>query len=248
MPLIIDTRLFSFRYKKVYFAETLCDVEDCDAVAFPFHRKDGGHPGFDESEKLTSIIDLDQPLDKLWERLDRNVVKKYINRALREGLEVHQSRAFEEFYRMADEFVRLKGYGSLLSKEVPELENMRKHGVLFVFEHDGEMLAGDLYIEDRDHLMLWASASRRLDVDKQLANTIGRANRLIHWMAIQYAHEKGIREYDWAGVWPAEEAQKDPAKLAINSFKLGFGGDVATRYTYRKIYSPLLKTARIFTS
>ena len=76
-----------------------------------------------------------------------------------------------------------------------------------------------------------------MEVDKEKAKLIGYANRLIHWEAIKYAKEKGIKEYDLGGIFSDEEVEKDKVKMGIRSFKLSFGGESVTRYQYQKIYS-----------
>ena len=75
---------------------------------------------------------------------------------------------------------------------------------------------------------------------------IGNANRLLHWEAIKYAKEKGIKEFDWGGLWSVEEAEKDESKRTVNFFKQSFGGEIITCYTYQKIYSKIYKLGQRF--
>jgi hypothetical protein len=138
-----------------------------------------------------------------------------------------------------------KGFGPTLGIGVPNAEIMRKYGTLFIAEHEGEILGGILYLEDENNIFGWRGASLHLEVDKKKAALIGRANRLIHWEAIKYAKKKGIKEFDWGGLWSEEEAKRDKMKRGINSFKLSFGGEVVTRYCYSKTYSKACRTAQI---
>ena len=73
---------------------------------------------------------------------------------------------------------------------------------------------------------------------------MGRANRLIHWKTITYAREKGIKEFDFGGIWPEEQATQDQLKYNVNSFKLSFGAEVLPCYTYQKVYSPAYRLAQ----
>ena len=120
---------------------------------------------------------------------------------------------------------------------------MRKYGTLFVAEYDDEILCGTFYLEDHSSINAWIGASRRLDVDKDKIKSISAANRLNHWEAIKYAKEKGIKEYNFGGLWPEEKANKDKTKDGINLFKLSFGGEKVIRYNYYKNYSKFYNLA-----
>ena len=114
---------------------------------------------------------------------------------------------------------------------------MKIYGTLFTAVYGGETLAGGIYLENKSIIKALIGASKRLDVDKNKRTLVGYANRLLDWEVIKYAKEKGVKEFDFGGLWPEEEAEKDQKKKGINSFKLGFGGEIKNRYSYHKIYS-----------
>ena len=83
-----------------------------------------------------------------------------------------------------------------------------------------------------------------MEVDSRKATIIGWANRMLHWEAIKYAKEKGIREFNWGGVWSNEKDIPEQIKNRMNYFKLSFGAEVVTRHYYFKAYSFLCKMAQ----
>ena len=151
---------------------------------------------------------------------------------------------YDEFYRINKAFHHIGGFGLIFGMDIPTVQTMKKYATLFTAEYGGEVLGGNLYLEDENHIILWQSAFNRLKADKRKAALMGRANRLIYWEAINYAREKGIKEFDFGGIWPEEQAAQDQLKHNINSFKLSFGAEMLPRYIYKKAYSPAYRLAQ----
>jgi hypothetical protein len=237
----IDEKIFIFKLKKIYFSDYPHDVDGCDAVVFPFFKNKVDIEGFTVVESPTAVIDLTQDLDTIWKNMDRKSTRYSINRARRDGIKIRINKDYAEFYQIYGALMQRKGFGSSFGIGTPKLRTMERYGTLFTAECDGEILGGHLYLEDDDNILLWISASKRLEVDRNKARLIGNANRLLHWEAIKYAGEKGIREFDWGGLWASDEADKDERKRSVNSFKLSFGGEAMIRYSYRKVYSGVYK-------
>ena len=87
---------------------------------------------------------------------------------------------------------------------------MRRYGTLFVAELEGELLCGTFYLEDQDNIRALIGASRRLDVDKTKARLMGDADKLIDWVAINYAREKGIKVFDLGGYYTGSREERGP--------------------------------------
>jgi len=238
--LSVDKNVFFFRTKIIYFAEYPHNVEGCHVLRFPFCKNKVEANGFTRIDFPTSVIDLTQDLDTIWRKLDKKSSRYAVNRAQRDRVEFKINADYEQFYKINASLEAQKSYGGIMASK---LETMRKYGTLFTARYAGEVLGGHLYLEDEANMMLWLSASKRLEVDREKATLIGNANRLLHWEAIKYAKEKGIKEFDWGGLWTEEEASKDESKKAINSFKLSFGGEIVPRYSYRKVYSKVYRLA-----
>ncbi|MDD1676940.1 MAG: GNAT family N-acetyltransferase [Methanomicrobiales archaeon] len=239
MTLTIDDRILVFTQRSVFFSDRPRDVTGVDAVRFPFCSACVDEEGFSRRESPTAIIDLRPDLDALWKGMDRKSTRYAVQRAEKEGIEVRVNAGYDAFYAIQQRFVRDKGYRSMFGAETPKPGLIRKYGTLFVAEHQGEILGGHVYLEDADNILLWVSASRRLEVDKEKARMIGFANTFLHWEAMKYAKAKGIREFNWGGLFPETEVKQDPLKQTLNAYKLHFGGVVVTRYSYHKVYSPL---------
>ncbi len=239
--LLTRQRLLTFNINTAYFCDEPFDMADCDAVYFVACKNKVEAEGFIGKENVTAVIDLSQDLEAIWQKMDKKSTRYEIKRAEKEGIKIDINRQHEEFYEIYKNLKRSKGFDSILGVGNMKPEIMKRHGTLFIAEHEGEILGGHLYLEDESHIRMGPSASRRLEVDKEKAALIGRANRLLHWEAIKYAKEKGISEFDWGGLWAPEGGHKDDGRLAVNSFKLSFGGQVVTRYSYQRTYSRIYR-------
>ena len=74
------------------------------------------------------------------------------------------------------------------------------------------------YIVDDTHSRLLHSCSEFRVQDNTVKNSIGRANKLLHYKDMLYLKDLGIVLYDWGGV----SAPKQPN--GIDKFKMSFGG------------------------
>jgi len=244
--LITDRKILKYKIREIHFSDQPYDMEGCDMIKFHYCTKKVDQKGFTCKKELTSFIDLTQDIETIWNNI-RNKSNRYkIKRARRENITIHMNKYHEEFLEIYKSFLQKKGIKSFfepLGVGSISVEYMKKYGLLLVYEYDNEILGGNLYLEDGSNLKSLLSASKRLEVDKENSRIIGFANRLTDWTAIVYAKEKGLRVYDWCGLWPKEEAEKDSIKKGINDFKLGFGGTIETVYTYEKFYSKSLELA-----
>jgi lipid II:glycine glycyltransferase (peptidoglycan interpeptide bridge formation enzyme) len=245
MMLVIDKKILMFNIKEVHFSKNPYDIDDCDFLIFPFCKNKVDVKGFACYKKLTSIIDLTQDLETIFNKFHRDTYKG-IKRAEREGIKISINTGYEQFFEIYQQFVRKKEIDSIFSGigvETASLDTMKKKGTLFIAEYHGEILGGMLFLEDDANIETLVSASKRLDHEKEKKAIIGCANRLIRWEAMKYAKDKGIKEFDLGGIFPEEKIQKDPEKKGINAFKLSFGGDIVPGYTYEKGYSKILNLA-----
>ena len=140
-------------------------------------------------------------------------------------------------------FSKIKGYGSnlgFLGLEFPKVKIMEKYGTLFTFELNGEIMGGELYLEDEETILGWFSASKRLEVDKETSSLISIANTFLIWEAIKYAKRKSLKTFNWGGLWSMKEAL-EPEKNSLNQYKLSFGGQIKMYYSYSKINNKLYK-------
>lgn len=241
--LVLDRKLLTFKVKFVYFCDFPVDIPNCDAICINYCKNKADVDGFKCIEQPTTIIDLTQSLETIWKNMNQ-LSRRKIRKAEEESFQITLSRQYDEFYKINKYFQKYKGFASLLDPQHPDLQTMEKYGTLFLVFHNDELLAGNLYLEDEERICLWLSASKRMEVDKEKANFIGRANALLHWKVIHYAREKGFKEYDLGGIWPVEAAARDIEKKNMNFFKLSFGGNIVNSYMYIKAYSIPYRFAR----
>jgi len=244
--LTVEKKILMFKQREVHFSNQPHDIKNCDYVKFQYCKKRVDIDGFKRKEEVTSVIDLTQDLDAIWNNFDKKSTKYGIRRAEREGIIIRKNEKYEEFLEMYNSFLKQIGIKSFL--EIFGIKNLnvndlKKYGTLIVAEYDGEVIAGSLYLEDESHIEAWIGGSKRLESDNKMKILSACANRLIDWEVIKYAKEKGIKEFDLGGLWPEEEANKDVSKKGINSFKLSFGGKTVTRYSYEKTYSKTYRLA-----
>ncbi len=238
--IVIDKKILTFNIKEAHYSDAPYDIKNCDYLKFHYCKNKVDAEGFTCKKELTSIIDLTQELDTIWQNMDKKSVRYRIKRAQREGIRIRINEGYEQFFQIYKSFIKKKGIKSLFDVfgvGSTSLETMKEYGTLFVAEYNGEILTGTIYLEDSSNMKAWIGASKRLEADKVKASMISNADRLIDWKAIKYAKEKGIKEFDLGGLWSKEEAEKDEKKKGINTYKLSYGGKIVTCYYYEKIYS-----------
>lgn len=233
----IENKRYIFKTKQIWFCDSPVDVKNCSSVDFRACKNDINVNGFDKQQFTTLVIDLTQDLDTIWKNISKSTCR-LINRAKKDGVNIHINKNYEEFYKLNGQFRTNKG---IMSSSI-DIDFMKKYGTLFTSEFEGEILSGSLYLEDEDNIRGLIGASKRLEGDKQKARLIGDANRLIKWETIKYAKNKGIKEYDMGGYYTG--SIKDEQKERINNFKKGFGGELVTHYIYQKDYSKKFSLAK----
>lgn len=247
--LVLDSSILLLKGKWVYFADHPIDMEKCDYVHFDHCHNDKEFEGFTRLNRdMTAVIDLTQNLDVIWQNMSE-LWKRSIKRAEEANLEISLNQYYKEYWRMNRNFeLRTSRYQHFSIEHgiaYPSVPIMKKYGTLFTAKYNGEMLAGNIFLEDKNHIKLWRSASLRLEVDKEKTMLISRANRMLHWEAIKYAKTKGIKEYDLGGIWTEEQLASDPGKQSsLNFFKLGTGAIPVACCSYRKVYSRIYKVGR----
>ncbi len=227
----IESERYGFKTKTIWFSEAPYDVSGYDGVTFLSCTKNADLEGFSKQKFTTLVIDLTQDIDTIWGNMKKDSCRRPINKAIREGVKVTVNQRYDDFVDLCSSFRRAKG---LPPYEI-SIETMKKHGMLFISELDGEILCGRFCYADKDHIRGAISASKRLDASKEDATLIGCANRLNIWEAIKYAKASGIKEYDMGGYYTGETS--DPQKERINMFKESFGGEMTVKYNYQKDYS-----------
>ena len=243
MVIIIDNSFLFLKKRDIFLSETPYDIGDeIDIVNFRWCKNRINLPGYSCLETLTSTINLNQELEEIRTKMNKTIRRK-IKKVEKGPIIWKMNENFNEFYKVYKNFMKLKGYGSrlgFLGFELPNVKIMEKRGTLFTYELNGEILGGQLYLEDDETIFLWVSASKRLEVDKKTALLISEANAFLVWETIKYAKKKSLKTFNWGGLWSMEEAL-DPEKNSLNQYKISFGGQIKMYYSYSKINNKLYK-------
>lgn len=244
--IITEKKILRYKIKEIHFSDYPEDINGCDFLSFQYCKNKVNPKGFSCRQELTSVINLNQDLEKIWQSMDNKSARYRIKRAERDGIKVFINEDYDEFFKLYRSFMkkrRLKSIFDIFGVGKISLETLKKYGTLFTAKHEGDILAGTIYLEDDSNIKSWIGVSNRYNIEPKKAMMTSGADRLIDWEAIKYAKEKGIKNFDLGGLWPEQEAKKDEQKKGINNYKLGMGGEVNTCYTYQKIYSKSYRLA-----
>lgn len=224
----IEFKRLIFNVAEIWFSDHIYDVEGYSHVIFRRCRPLEKYSGFNCQEEVTSVIDLTSDLDTIWKSM-KNDSRRPIKRAKEAGVVIKCNQNFDEFYEIYRIHQRKKKY-HVIPYHKPSL---KKAGTLFTAEFNGEVLVGDIFIEDQNHMLGHTGASKIIDNDKRLNTLKGNASHLIIWEAMKYAKEKGIKKFDMGGLYTD----------SLNSFKESFGGKRVSYYAYSKDYDTSYKFA-----
>lgn len=190
--------------------------------------------GFHEREGLTSVINLSQPLENIWEGMRKKFVRAQIRKGERNGIVVKEgSHLFQDLQRLSKSFRERRGLGR------NRISIFRHRSVIFVAYDNNRPIAGGLFISDGTAMRAYALVSARLTTGSgKERERIGQANRMVLWEALRFAHESRHQRFDLGGINP-ESSNTQLVRLA--EFKEAFGGERCHNYYYYKVYSPLLR-------
>lgn len=226
-----------FRKKWIWFADPV-DITGVDTVTY-FSYNDANVLGFHKKSGWTLVIDLSPSLDVLWNNMRKDFIILQIDKGKRKGIVVKQDNNFAEFQPILEDFRRNKNLGR------EDYRVLRQNGLLFSAYFEGKMIAGGIFISDKNYLRVWMLASKRLDARSGVSSQIiGQANRMVLWEAIKYAKEHGMKMFDFCGI-DLPEKEGDPTPN-LTLYKEAFGGRRARNYYYTKTYSKFLRFIRRF--
>lgn len=235
----VESNLYGFRTRTIWFAEEPYDMQDVDSVCFLACKKKIDLDGFEREDGATMIIDLKAGTDAIWSGF-ASKCRSAIRKAEKEGTEVRINQDYEGFIALNDNFREEKGLPA--DSRTPAF--MKAHGVLFTAWLNGELVSGVYFLKDEHNMLGLLAASKRLEAESNERRTsIANANRLLFWEGMKYGVENGFEVYDLGGYYNGKEP--DPEKERINEFKRRFGGTVVDDYIYRKDYSLKMKMARV---
>ncbi len=241
MKTLVQKILF-FKIKWVFLGDFPFDVDGCHSVVHLRSTCDQEIDGFSRIQTNTALLDLTQEEDIIWKSINKKT-RRDIVKARNEGVRIEINTRVDDFLTMMNKFQRRKGFRVFY---LPDKKTIQQHGTLFTAVYDGEVLAADLCLEDDKGILDWLGCSKRLENTRFSQALLGHASRLIFWEIIRYAKLKGLKVFDFGGLWREDEIDNNEVKYNMNKYKLNFGGITEVRYTYRKTYSSLFKIGQNF--
>lgn len=222
LPLSIDRRKSGLRVRDVFFANSMdqIDIRGTDLV----YSVQCSKPSPGSTEFYTSIVDLQQTIEALHNRISKNIrydIRRAEKDALRfELIEAPSSVQIECFAAYFDTFALGKGIAG--ANRVKLIQLAQVNGLHLAWVHSSEPwrpLAVHAYIVNGERARLYYSCSSAAhDEPAPLRQLTGRANKALHWHCMQQYQRNGYRRYDLGGISMSESLK------TIDEFKQQFGG------------------------
>ena len=158
-----------------------------------------------------------------------------IRRAKRDGIKCYQYKGNEIDYEMITQFEDCysemhKQKGIAHESVINNITHLNEHGNIIISfaVNNMEKVVYHVYLADDSKVRLLYSASTyRNIINSETRNSVGRANRLLHYEDMIYFRNNGFEEYDFGGVSLNKETH------GIDEFKMGFGGRLVERYNVK---------------
>lgn len=197
---------------------------------FPYLNLDSAllSQGFLPIPSATFVVDLNPSIENLWKNLEGRA-RRSIKRAERSGIEVVESekwRDWKEFYDLYVRVCRSKGIRPRsidLHRSVYDFLAMKGKARLFLAKYRGEIVGGIIFLVTPHEMMGYEGVSdvRFLKLS---------SNSAVHWHAISWAKEHGIKNYDFGGaLWKLD---KKHYLYSVHLFKRQWGGKLRKYNSY----------------
>jgi len=177
---------------------------------------------FFRKEKNTSVIDLTQDIDTVFSKFSdttRNEIRK--TERNKELSFVQDDSNYDNLYILYKDF-------EFYQKRVPiNTEQFKVHTIFSAYYKDKPISAVSVTKSDKE-LRIRSIFSKRLKTDdKEIYKLISNASRRVIFEVCKWGKENGFESLDMASV-----NMDNPKTQSIAKFKMSFGGDTVTEYTY----------------
>lgn len=219
-----DRRKWGIRIRDVFFAKAGTPVSGRGADLL-FHLQ-SDTPGADGTPFYTSVIDLGQDEQALFEGMHKSFRYEIRRAQDKDALACHIAAPtpseLDAFFAFYDAFAQARGLPGANRAKLSGLNALGLISLADVRDAQGQCLAAHLYLQAPQRARLYHSAGQQGEqADRQ---RVGRANKLLHWKALQHFQALGLKEYDMGGLGMSE------AMKALDQFKQQFGGQTVLEY------------------
>jgi hypothetical protein len=184
-------------------------------------------------EVHTMLVDLTKDAHALLAAMNQTTRHQIKHAAEKDNLsyeycEEHTPSLISELCDFYDHFAVQKGLPMSNPKQVQQYADCGALGLSRMKTRDGETLVWHSYYRCPDRVRGWYTVSHFRDSDDiERRRLIGRANRYHIWCDMLKFKADGVSAFDFGGWYTGSQ---DEARLRINEFKRGFGGDLVTEY------------------
>jgi hypothetical protein len=222
---------------EVWFDEEPGNISSVDWIVY--YRRSQSVPRGKWSYTYTSAIDLNRSVEQLKAQLNTDTAYK-IRRACErdkircECCDAADPEVLNQFETMYNSFAKLKGLLPLERRRIASMAAADRLDMSVAKDADGNVLVyhGNYRVAHRA-TSLYTVSLYRATPDGALRNLISRANRFLVWSDLLRYKAQGLKCFDFGG-W---HTGTDPARLKINRFKEGFGGEIIREYECEQIVS-----------
>jgi hypothetical protein len=185
-----------------------------------------------QEEFYTIIIDLEKNADDLLSAMGKTT-RNEIRHTSKSGNLIYEYYASQE-QDLIDNFVVF--YNNFASmKRIPKINSGRlvayslnnKLIISIIRSNNDAQIYHVYYCDNNRSRLLFSASNFRESSDNSFRNNLGRANRFHHWEDMRRLKTDGVSIYDFGGWY---SGSKDLAKLNINRFKEGFGGQIIKNF------------------
>jgi len=186
--------------------------------------------GADAAPYGTYYVSLEQPENALWAAVSATH-RRHIRSAEKNGVHVrtapeHLTTAHEivrnTFGRSSMPFMGVESFGRMM-------QGLGEHGHLFVAERDGEVqCCAAMAVSKHSAYYMYGGS---------IPAAVAGAMHLLHWEAIRFYRELGVRGYDFYGARISPDPGSKAAGLA--AFKERFGAELRQGYMWKYCISGL---------
>lgn len=190
--------------------------------------------GFQARRMGTILYDLSQPLDILWEHIDRDA-RRTIRRGVEQGVEVAQvsnPSGLKEFHDLSIQLSRRAGQRIYTFSRLVSLWNhfvpLDKIAVFIAYVKE-KPVAGGVFLMHNEIIHFYIVGDSD---DARSSKTYG--NEVLLWHVIKWAREMGLRYFDHSGVQLHRIDSGSKKARGIAMFKLKWGGQIVEYHDYEK--------------
>jgi len=254
---ILDNKILLFLFKKILpslYIEKDMAQSDLQKIQKIINKTNSFYFSGFSSKKLstifagvtaqprgTFIIDLTQPLEKIWDNFDYSL-QKQIKKAENLGLMIKKIDDFDDFKKYYD---LLKSFRSVLKFKTASFKSVKKlwqtlhqndlqnscYEVFLCRDKENRILAGmGIMINPDEKIFIEVAAARsQYAITNKLPD-----NNFLKWQIIKWGQQNGFRHYNLAGV----ELNPTPGSKeeGIYRFKKKWGGQFVYWYSYEKYF------------